>query len=144
MGTINGTIEKRTYVWNSYISKYLIFQNLINISTKKIQHDCKRNLTRRFLTLNLLKFHSPPISSSSSRYPLFFPYLNVASFQTFLPLPPFANFFTNSPLPPLPFFFLSPNFPSSLSPSPQLSPQLQCYAHVRTHGGSLFSDVQAF
>lgn len=95
-------------------------------------------LLSNYLNFTFLQYHSP--------LPLFFPpHLNVTSFQTLLP--PFANFFTRSPLPPLLFFFFfSPNFPSlpSSNHSPQLSRQLQYYAHVRTHGGSLFSDVQAF
>lgn len=106
----------------------------IDISTKKKYNAIvKRNLTHQFQilsnsTLKLLKFHFPPISSSSSLYPLFFPYLNLPYFLPNIPSP-FANFFTNSPLPSFFFFFLS-NFPSSLPPS--LSPQLQYYAHVRT------------
>lgn len=124
---------------------------MINISIdisrkKKYNAIVKRNLTHQFQilsnsTLKLLKFHFPPISSSSSLYPLFFPYLNLPYFLPNIPSP-FANFFTNSSLPSFFFFFSSPIFPR-----PFLHLSLPNYNITHTYvrnGGSLFSDVQAF
>lgn len=113
---------------------------MINISIdisrkKKYNAIVKRNLTHQFQilsnsTLKLLKFHFPPISSSSSLYPLFFPYLNLPYFLPNIPSP-FANFFTNSPLPS--FFFFPLQFslvPSSISLSPITILRTRTYATV--------------
>lgn len=114
---------------------------MINISIdisrkKKYNAIVKRNLTHQFQilsnsTLKLLKFHFPPISSSSSLYPLFFPYLNLPYFLPNIPSP-FANFFTNSSLPSF-FFFSLPQFslvPSSISLSPITILRTRTYATV--------------